>query len=103
MASHSAEGTEDNVMFFPYFWLRSESQTQVLISYKLGCWVHTDTPVGVWILSTRCALIKALSSVSYQQWILTVLLSPDFRLGRESLRSLRGPGRAQIVSRPGNQ
>src|SRR5271157_4504675 len=36
MASHSAEGTERKSMVDPYFRLRSESQTQVLISYNVG-------------------------------------------------------------------
>jgi hypothetical protein len=36
MAFHSAEGTELKSRKFPYFWLRSDSQTHVLISYNVG-------------------------------------------------------------------
>ena len=36
MASHSAEGTELKSTYVPIFRLSSESQTQVLISYKVG-------------------------------------------------------------------
>ena len=36
LAFQSAAGTDDKVTFFPYFWLSSGSQTQVLISYTLG-------------------------------------------------------------------
>jgi hypothetical protein len=36
MESHSDEGTEDKLMYFPYFRLKSESHAQVLISYIAG-------------------------------------------------------------------
>src|SRR3982750_5001963 len=42
IASHSWGGTEPSSMKFPYFLLRSASQTQVLISYTLGNRGHLD-------------------------------------------------------------
>src|SRR5262249_32426730 len=36
MASHSPAGIDDKSICRPYFRLKSESQTQVLISYSLG-------------------------------------------------------------------
>src|ERR1700757_4044180 len=57
IVSHSADGTEARSTFLPYFWLSSESHTQVLISYKLGNRGHTDAPLGASIVSARIALI----------------------------------------------
>jgi hypothetical protein len=36
IASHSGDGTEERSIDLPYLSERSESQTQVLISYRLG-------------------------------------------------------------------
>src|SRR6476660_4240228 len=56
MASHSAAGTEDRSTALLCFWLSSDSQTHVLISYKVGYGCHSDMAAGASILSTRVAL-----------------------------------------------
>jgi len=67
MASHSAEGTEDRSIFFPYFRLSSESQTQVLISYKAGYLGQTDTPNKAFAPSARAVVISDFSSVAVRR------------------------------------
>jgi hypothetical protein len=62
MASHSAEGTEDRSIFFPYF--RLSSETQVLLSYKERYQGQTDTPNKAVAPSAMAVVISDFSSVA---------------------------------------
>src|SRR5690242_3109120 len=60
IASHSADGTQDKSMFFLYFRASSETQVQVLISYKQGCRGQEDAPRSSILGSARVVLIECL-------------------------------------------
>src|ERR1700739_170916 len=57
-ASHSAEGTQDKSRLFPCFCDSSESQTQVLISYKEGYRGQLDMPRSTALGSAKVALVR---------------------------------------------